>query len=210
MIRREEFNKILQLIDAGIIASNDSLVNISKLTNGINDSESFNINFNIGSLDDPIIIKSTNSIDENMLKIQEFIDIFNQKEQLRITKNKYSLSWKLSFYGLVIDIEDILFDGFKVTSGEFTKSENIASYLTSAFKIIKLCLIDPTNISNIQAAQTLGFEIDLNNLRYFKEIDSFEYTELIKKTNNAGKIRLTISYSVDIMVNKIGGQLWVQ
>lgn len=207
MIRREEFNKILQLIDAGIIASNDSLVNISKLTNGINDSESFNINFNIGSLDDPIIIKSTNSIDENMLKIQEFIDIFNQKEQLRITKNKYSLSWKLSFYGLVIDIEDILFDGFKVTSGEFTKSENIASYLTSAFKIIKLCLIDPTNISNIQAAQTLGFEIDLNNLRYFKEIDSFEYTELIKKTNNAGKIRLTISYSVDIMVNKIGGQL---
>lgn len=207
MIRREEFNKILQLIDAGIIASNDSLVNISKLTNGINDSESFNINFNIGSLDDPIIIKSTNSIDENMLKIQEFIDIFNQKEQLRITKNKYSLSWKLSFYGLVIDIEDILFDGFKVTSGEFTKSENIASYLTSAFKIIKLCLIDPTNISNIQAAQTLGFEIDLNNLRYFKEIDSFEYTELIKKTNSAGKIRLTISYSVDIMVNKIGGQL---
>lgn len=207
MIRREEFNKILQLIDAGIIASNDSLVNISKLTNGLNDSESFNINFNIGSLDDPIIIKSTNSIDENMLKIQEFIDGFNQKEQLRITKNKYSLSWKLSFYGLVIDIEDILFDGFKVTSGEFTTSEAMASYLTSTFKIIKLCLIDPMNISNIQAAQALGFEIDLNNLRYFKEIDSFEYAELIKKTNIAGKIRLTISYSVDIMVNKIGGQL---
>lgn len=207
MIRREEFNKILQLIDAGIIASNDSLVNISKLTNGLNDSESFNINFNIGSLDDPIIIKSTNSIDENMLKIQEFIDGFNQKEQLRITKNKYSLSWKLSFYGLVIDIEDILFDGFKVTSGEFTTTETMASYLTSAFKIIKLCLIDPMNISNIQAAQALGFEIDLNNLRYFKEIDSFEYAELIKKTNIAGKIRLTISYSVDIIVNKIGGQL---
>lgn len=207
MIRREEFNKILQLIDAGIIASNDSLVNISKLTNGLNDSESFNINFNIGSLDDPIIIKSTNSIDENMLKIQEFIDGFNQKEQLRITKNKYSLSWKLSFYGLVIDIEDILFDGFKVTSGEFTTSEAMASYLTSTFKIIKLCLIDPMNISNIQAAQALGFEIDLNNLRYFKEIDSFEYAELIKKTNIAGKIRLTVSYSVDIIVNKIGGQL---
>ena len=207
MIRREEFNKILQLIDAGIIASNDSLVNISKLTNGLNDSESFNINFNIGSLDDPIIIKSTNSIDENMLKIQEFIDGFNQKEQLRITKNKYSLSWKLSFYGLVIDIEDILFDGFKVTSGEFTTSETMASYLTSTFKIIKLCLIDPMNISNIQAAQALGFEIDLNNLRYFKEIDSFEYAELIKKTNIAGKIRLTVSYSVDIIVNKIGGQL---
>lgn len=207
MIRREEFNKILQLIDAGIIASNDSLVNISKLTNGINDSESFNINFNIGSLDDPIIIKSTNSIDENMLKIQEFIDIFNQKEQLRITKNKYSLSWKLSFYGLVIDIEDILFDGFKVTSGEFTKSENIASYLTSAFKIIKLCLIDPTNISNIQAATAKGFEINLSNLRYFKEIDAYEYTELIKKTNSAEKIRLTLSYSIDILVNKIGGQL---
>ena len=207
MIRREEFNKILQLIDAGIIASNDSLVNISKLTNGINDSESFNINFNIGSLDDPIIITSTNSIDENMLKIQEFIDTFNQKEQLKITKNKYSLSWKLSFYGLVIDIEDILFDSFKVTSNEFTISEDIASYLTSAFKIIKLCLIDPMNISNLQAATAKGFEIDLSNLRYFKEIDAYEYSELIKKTNSAGKIRLTLSYSIDIIVNKVGGQV---
>ena len=207
MIRREEFNKILQLIDAGIIAPNDSLVNISKLTDSIHDSESFDINFNIGSLADPIIIKSTDTIDTNMIKIQEFIDGFNQKEQLKITKNKYSLSWKLSFYGLVIDIEDILFDSFKVTSNEFTKSEDIASYLTSAFKIIKLCLIDPMNISNLQAATAKGFEIDLSNLRYFKEIDAYEYSELIKKTNSAGKIRLTLSYSIGIMVNKVGGQV---
>lgn len=207
MIRREEFNKILQLIDAGIIAPNDSLVNISKLTDSIHDSESFDINFNIGSLTDPIIIKSTDTIDTNMIKIQEFIDGFNQKEQLKITKNKYSLSWKLSFYGLVIDIEDILFDSFKVASNEFTKSEDIASYLTSAFKIIKLCLIDPMNISNLQAATANGFEIDLSNLRYFKELDAYEYSELIKKTNSAGKIRLTLSYSIDIMVNKVGGQL---
>ena len=207
MIRREEFNKILQLIDAGIIAPNDSLVNISKLTDSIHDSESFDINFNIGSLADPIIIKSTDTIDTNMIKIQEFIDGFNQKEQLKITKNKYSLSWKLSFYGLVIDIEDILFDSFKVTSNEFTKSEDIASYLTSAFKIIKLCLIDPMNISNLQAATAKGFEINLSNLRYFKEIDAYEYSELIKKTNSAGKIRLTLSYSIGIMVNKVGGQV---
>lgn len=207
MIRREEFNKILQLIDAGIIAPNDSLVNISKLTDSIHDSESFDINFNIGSLVDPIIIKSTDTIDENMLKIQEFIDGFNRKEQLKITKNKYNLSWKLSFYGLVIDIEDILFDSFKVTSNEFTKSEDIASYLTSAFKIIKLCLIDPMNISNLQAATAKGFEINLSNLRYFKEIDAYEYTELIKKTNSAEKIRLTLSYSIDILVNKVGGQV---
>ncbi len=207
MIRREEFNKILQLIDAGIIAPNDSLVNISKLTDSIYDSESFDINFNVGSLTDPIIIKSTDTIDTNMIKIQEFIDGFNQKEQLKITKNKYSLSWKLSFYGLVIDIEDILFDSFKVASNEFTKSEDIASYLTSAFKIIKLCLIDPMNISNLQAATANGFEIDLSNLRYFKELDAYEYSELIKKTNSAGKIRLTLSYSIDIMVNKVGGQL---
>lgn len=207
MIRREEFNKILQLIDAGIIAPNDSLVNISKLTDSIHDSESFDINFNIGSLADPIIIKSTDTIDTNMIKIQEFIDGFNQKEQLKITKNKYSLSWKLSFYGLVIDIEDILFDSFKVASNEFTKSEDMASYLTSAFKIIKLCLIDPMNISNLQAATAKGFEIDLSNLRYFKEIDTYEYSELIKKTNSAGKIRLTLSYSIDIMVNKVGGQV---
>ena len=207
MIRREEFNKILQLIDAGIIAPNDSLVNISKLTDSIHDSESFDINFNIGSLADPIIIKSTDTIDTNMIKIQEFIDGFNQKEQLKITKNKYSLSWKLSFYGLVIDIEDILFDSFKVNSNEFTKSEDIASYLTSAFKIIKLCLIDPMNISNLQAATAKGFEINLSNLRYFKEIDAYEYSELIKKTNSAGKIRLTLSYSIGIMVNKVGGQV---
>lgn len=207
MIRREEFNKILQLIDAGIIAPNDSLVNISKLTDSIHDSESFDINFNIGSLTDPIIIKSTDTIDTNMIKIQEFIDGFNQKEQLKITKNRYNLSWKLSFYGLVIDIEDILFDSFKVTSNEFTKSEDIASYLTSAFKIIKLCLIDPMNISNLQAATAKGFEIDLSNLRYFKEMDAYEYSELIKKTNSAGKIRLTLSYSIDIIVNKVGGQV---
>lgn len=207
MIRREEFNKILQLIDAGIIAPNDSLVNISKLTDTIHDSESFSINFNIGSLDDPIILNATDTIDSNMIKIQEFIDGFNQKEQLKITKNKYNLSWKLSFYGLVIDIEDILFDSFKVNSSEFTSSEAIASYLTSAFKIIKLCLIDPMNITNLQSAQNFGFEIDLSNLRYFKEIDSFEYLELIKKTNSAGKIKLSLSYSVDIIVNKVGGQL---
>ena len=155
MIRREEFNKILQLIDAGIIAPNDSLVNVSKLIDDIQDSESFNIDFKIGSVTDPIIITSTDTIDGNILKIQDFIESFNQKEQLKITKNKYSLSWKLSFYGLVIDIEDILFDNFKVSSGEFTTSEAMASYLTSAFKIIKLCLIDPMNISNIQAAKTL-------------------------------------------------------
>ncbi len=207
MIRREEFNKILQLIDAGIIAPNDSLVNVSKLIDDIQDSESFNIDFNIGSVTDPIIITSTDTIDGNILKIQDFIESFNQKEQLKITKNKYSLSWKLSFYGLVIDIEDILFDNFKVSSGEFTTSEAMASYLTSAFKIIKLCLIDPMNISNIQAAKTFGFDVDLSNLRYFKEIDQHEYSELIKNTNSAKKINLTFSYSISIMVNKIGGQL---
>lgn len=207
MIRREEFNKILQLIDAGIIAPNDSLVNVSKLIDDIQDSESFNIDFNIGSVTDPIIITSTDTIDGNILKIQDFIESFNQKEQLKITKNKYSLSWKLSFYGLVIVIEDILFDNFKVSSGEFTTSEAMASYLTSAFKIIKLCLIDPMNISNIQAAKTFGFDVDLSNLRYFKEIDQNEYSELIKNTNSAKKINLTFSYSISIMVNKIGGQL---
>ena len=207
MIRREEFNKILQLIDAGIIAPNDSLVNVSKLIDDIQDSESFNIDFKIGSVTDPIIITSTDTIDGNILKIQDFIESFNQKEQLKITKNKYSLSWKLSFYGLVIDIEDILFDNFKVSSGEFTTSEAMASYLTSAFKIIKLCLIDPMNISNIQAAKTFGFDVDLSNLRYFKEIDQHEYSELIKNTNSAKKISLTLSYSISIMVNKIGGQL---
>lgn len=202
MIRREEFNKILKLIDAGILASNDNLVDVSKLSNDLVGYDSFEVDFKIGSIDDPIVINETNSIDTTLVNVQEFIDYYNEKEQLKLSKNKYTLSWGFSFYGLTIDIEDILFDTFQITTDKFKTNEAIRTYLTSAFKIVKPCLINPMDNGSIIDAKGFGFKLNLDNLIHLRTLDNVGYSNLIKDLSDDGEIKLTLSYSISLIVSK--------
>lgn len=197
MISRDEFNKVLKLIDAGIITPFDNIQHIIDFSEPIKGSEEFIIDFKIGTADNPSVLGSTNKLNNLLTNTINFIDEFNQKEDLKLSKVKHRLYWELEFYGISINIEDIYVDSFDMDSDNVKKIEGINSYLQRLFKNIKLSLIDPETIIN-------GFPTNIPNLKYLKNIDSLNYTDVIIKSSVSGNIKLVLSYYILIKYETIG------
>ena len=106
MIYREEFEKILKLIDAGIIGSQDSYIESILTTESIINSENFNL---VLSPNGFIYTKDTSNLEKDFLEMDNFVQFLKEKESLRIGKNQFNFDWNLEILDFELYIEDILF-----------------------------------------------------------------------------------------------------
>lgn len=176
MIRHEEFNKILQLIDAGILSSERGILNHVDSLSPLVDIESFSyiINGNPST--------SNHTIDMNLLSIINYINELNTLQNLRIGKNDYQIKWQIKFTGLIINIEDTLINKVRIDSINLKTIDSINEYLLNEFNNLKEFVQLPTLAKSQNLNSTIDLK-DLEKLTYYYNMLEEDYTDLVKTTN---------------------------
>lgn len=199
MIRKEEMDKLLKLFDAGIIGFDD--YNTEGPTKRIYGIESFNLDFSKGIISPiPNPENIFHNIDTDLGNIIEVLDKVNSIQNLKIGKNSIQYYWKLNFYNVVVNIENILIDSDDLTNAglpkDYLKSiEEINTYLLSEFEKIESFIKDPS------VSTTINSSINFNNfetlLWYFNNYKD-NYSDLV-----TGSIKVSFKYVIDIFSKKV-------
>ena len=202
MIRREELDKLLQLLNAGIIGpeSNDFDGPVKRLYG----METFVFNFKYDTNNIDIINGNppknfNNSIDKDLSLIIETLDKVNIVQGLKIGKNSVRYKWKIKFYGLDLNIEETLLDTANIDNtniGYLGNIEDINQYLISEFNKISSFIKDPKVYDTIPST-TISFQ-EFSTIDWYYNQFKEHYNELI-----VGDCKIQFKYFIDIFSEKI-------
>lgn len=172
MIHRNEFNKVVQLIDAGIIGSHLNQANLQIPNQSITNFENFQITLifpNPGIEPEIGISKTTTNIDDDILFAESSIIKMKEFDLLKIGKNSFNFDWNITFLAYEVNIEDILFNHKDITENNTKSSlefqdQSIIQYLNSLFENIKDELLDGSAFSELSFYKSKLSLEDYNNL----------------------------------------------
>ena len=213
MIYREEFEKILKLIDAGIIGSQDSYIESILTTESIINSENFNL---VLSPNGFIYTKDTSNLEKDFLEMDNFIQFLKEKESLRIGKNQFNFDWNLEILDFELYIEDILFGYIEcktllnletpiIISSNNSKDENdgnvkISEFLNNFFNELFTKLMEKITNPSLQLFPELNYYFS----RYNNQINEAQ-TEVPLNENYENLIqhlKVSLNYRVNVEIDK--------
>lgn len=192
MIRRNELNKILQLIDAGILISDQEIINHIDGLPLIVDNEIFSFDYKTNK-----ITNSNNGIDLYIEDITSYVDKINTLSNIRISKNNIQVSWELYFTDVSISIEDVCIDQFSIGSNMVDSIETINTLLSNEFKNIKEFILEPTGIipnTKIEFSKNPNFLVLKS--KFLELTNEQEYLKFIEQT------RWDFGYSIKLKYTK--------
>ena len=192
MIRRNEFNKILQLIDAGILSSNNELVNLIDSLPPIVDNELFIYEKQTDSTNNV-----NHTIDNNLVSLTDYINDLNLLQSLKIGKNKFQISWALNFNGVDITIENTIINSLEMTNVSLTTIDEINAFLTKEFNSIKTFINSPTKATKDNLVTSLLFNNPNQNLEVYYNKYPESYSSLITSTS------WNFNYSIKLICKKV-------
>ena len=195
MIKRNEFNKILQLIDAGILSSNNELSNLINSLHPIIDMEVFIYDSSKTGNDSIVIINNT--IESNLTSLLNYITEVNDFQDLKLGKNKYQVSWELSFIGLDIIIENTIINSFEFLTNKLVDINSINSFLLKEFDNIKGFINTPTESFKTSSQTNIVFTNPNQNLENYYTKYTQDYPDLVTKTS------WNFNYSIKLICNKV-------
>lgn len=194
MIRRNELNKILQLIDAGILISDQEIINHIDGLPLIVDSEVFSFDYKTNT-----ITNSNNGIDLYIEDIISYIDRINTLSNIRISKNNIQVSWELYFTDVSISIEDVCIDQFSISSNMVDSIETINTLLSNEFKNIKEYIIEPNGVipnTKIEFSKNPNLNFLVLKSKFLELTNELEYLKFIEQT------RWDFGYSIKLKYTK--------
>lgn len=213
MIYREEFEKILKLIDAGIIGSQDSYIESILTTESIINSENFNL---VLSPNGFIYTKDTSNLEKDFLEMDNFIQFLKEKESLRIGKNQFNFDWNLEILDFELYIENILFGYIEcktlinletpiIISSNNSKDEKdgnveITEFLNNFFNELFTKLVEKIKNPSLQLFPELNYYFS----RYNNQINEAQ-TEVPLNENYENLIqhlKVSINYRVNVEIDK--------
>lgn len=201
MIHKEQFDKILKLIDAGILWPQDSYVESISTIESLINLEEFKMNITFGTTSDTYsVLKLSNNLEKDIETIEALINQLRNKEQLRIGKNTFNFDWNIEILDYEVSIEDLTIGKFsdknlnnytilKIFNSLDYFEKKFENYLNNSLSKIFEELRNPTDL-NLP---------DLND--YYKlfvtnNYSSNSYKDLIKNSS------IKISYRITINLNK--------
>lgn len=201
MIHKEQFDKILKLIDAGILWPQDSYVESISTIESLINLEEFKMNITFGTTSDTYsVLKFSNNLEKDIETIEALINQLRNKEQLRIGKNTFNFDWNIEILDYEVSIEDLTIGKFsdknlnnytilKIFNSLDYFEKKFENYLNNSLSKIFEELRNPTDL-NLP---------DLND--YYKlfvtnNYSSNSYKDLIKNSS------IKISYRITINLNK--------
>lgn len=195
MLYREELNKLLQLLDAGIIGFDDN--NFDGPVKRVYGAESFEFDFASTNMNPTNIHQN---LDKDLTAIIAIIDKANSLQNLKIGKNTIKYVWKINFFNVVVNIEDAIIDSDNLNKSSNTKTyfssiEDINTYLLDEFGKLISFIKDPS-ISN-QLQSSIDFQ-KFETLIWYFENYGLDYDDLI-----SGKIKIDFKYVIDIFSEKV-------
>lgn len=185
MIRRNEFNKILQLIDAGVLISDQEVINHINGLPLIIDNEIFSYEFNSNKITNRLA-----SIDVYIEELDAYIQHLNNLSNLRVSKNQIRVWWELSFIGLNVVIEDVSIDAFDIGANSLKTIEEINSMLSVEFQSIKDYIQNPDVVPT-----TSKLKFNQGNFPKFKTLLGAEYQEFIRSSDWNFEYQFKLNYS---------------
>ena len=210
MIYREEFEKILKLIDAGVIGSQDSYIESILTTESIINSENFNL---VLSPNGFIYTKDTSNLEKDFLEMDNFIQFLKEKESLRIGKNQFNFDWNLEILDFELYIEDILFGYIEcktlinletpiIISSNNSKDENdgnveITEFLNNFFNELFTKLMEKITNPSLQLFPELNYYFS----QYNNQINEAQ-TETPLYENLIQHLKVSINYRVNVEIDK--------
>lgn len=213
MIYREEFEKILKLIDAGIIGSQDSYIESILTTESIINSENFNL---VLSPNGFIYTKDTSNLEKDFLEMDNFIQFLKEKESLRIGKNQFNFDWNLEILDFELYIEDILFGYIKgktlinletpiIISSTNSKDEKdgnveITEFLNNFFNELFTKLAEKIMNPSLQLFPELNYYFS----QYNNQINEAQTKVPLNENyeNLIQHLKVSINYRVNVEINK--------
>lgn len=198
MIRRNEYNKLIQLINAGILTSEkDFQANINALSPILGEEiYTFNLLTDVKN-------KLTTSIDDNLIALNTFITDINNFEKLKLSKNTYKVFWVLEFTNVVINVEKERYpiEEFVVDTNQnntYTEIAQLNNFLDTEFVNIKNYIQNPKNASSLVTNIKFS-EPDTNAFNlYFKFFDP-EYKSFIDEISSDISINFGYTLKLDYM-----------
>lgn len=201
MIHKEQFDKILKLIDAGILWPQDSYIESISTIESLINLEEFKMNITFGTTSDTYsVLKLSNNLEKDIETIEALINQLRNKEQLRIGKNTFNFDWNIEILDYEVSIEDLTIGKFsdknlnnytilKIFNSLDYFEKKFENYLNNSLSKIFEELRNPTDL-NLP---------DLND--YYKlfitnNYSSNSYKDLIKNSS------IKISYRITINLNK--------
>lgn len=196
MIYKNQFEKLLKLIDAGIIGSQDLYQESISSTDNLINTEDFNLTITFGTDSDTFTVnKETSNIDLDIESIDIFLQDLRNKESLRIGKNSFTFDWNLEIIDYEIKIENMIFGNvtdktlknssiIRLFSSAEYLDNTVQTYLNDSFQKIFNELKNPGRI----------MIPDLNF--YFDNLDVEDYKNLIENIN------IVIVYGFNITIEK--------
>lgn len=201
MIHKEQFDKILKLIDAGILWPQDSYIESISTIESLINLEEFKMNITFGTTSDTYsILKLSNNLEKDIETIEALINQLRNKEHLRIGKNTFIFDWNIEILDYEVSIEDLTIGKFsdknlnnytilKIFNSLDYFEKKFESYLNNSLSKIFEELRNPTDL-NLP---------DLND--YYKlfvtnKYSPNSYKDLIKNSS------IKISYRITINLNK--------
>lgn len=213
MIYREEFEKILKLIDAGIIGSQDSYIESILTTESIINSENFNL---VLSSNGFIYTKDTSNLEKDFLEMDNFIQFLKEKESLRIGKNQFNFDWNLEILDFELYIEDILFGYIEcktllnletpiIISSNNSKDEKngnveITEFLNNFFNELFTKLVGKIKNPSLQLFPELNYYFS----RYNNQINEAQTETPLNENyeNLIQHLKVSINYRVNVEIDK--------
>lgn len=175
MIHKEQLNKLLQLVDAGILGPHDiqkyKLLNMDPIINNLKYQVEYDtVNDNISIIDNS---ENFETILKDVITIKEIIDSFNNKEDLRISKKFFIGDFKLEIdnFEVYIHPDNMYFETFSPVT------LNGTSKIFSSDKILNL------NSDNIPE----NLNPDLNNIIEFNIEEILNYLKDPNETSLVSK-----------------------
>ena len=175
MIHKEQLNKLLQLVDAGILGPHDiqkyKLLNMDPIVNNLKYQVEYDtVNDNISIIDN---FENFETILKDVITIKEIVDSFNTKEDLRISKKIFTGDYKLEIdnFEVYLHPDNIHFETFNpITLNETPKIFN-------SDKILNLNLDNiPENLN-----PDLNNSIDFNIKKIWNYLKNPSETSLVPK-----------------------------
>lgn len=209
MIRREELDKILKLLNAGIIGPElNSSMDLGSPIKRIYGEEIFEFNYKYQNPEDVNDIdimagippkNISNSIDEDLTFINTELDKINNFQTLKISKNDYRYKWKIKFFGLELNIEDTILDFATIDNtdiGYINNIESINQYLISEFSKLNQFIINPDIFKTLES-NTINFN-EFQTLNYYYSSYKDDYNSMV-----IGNCLFSFKYMIDIYAEKI-------
>lgn len=200
MIHKQQLDKILNFIDAGIIIPQSAYLDSIKSLEAIINFEDYSINIIYGTtLDNYNKIKLSQNLENDILTMNNILSELNEQESKRIGKNSFTFNWELEILDYEILIEDITImkiensilneESNKVFKKEEVENLELEEYLNQSFSKLTTELNSPTKLLS---SNLFDYQQEFNNIT----LNSSAYNTLIKNSN------IRISYKIDLTIVK--------